>query len=264
MFEASKIDQCCHLSDAKSVNTLSSETLVAIGGTKKMTIEDHSTRTTEHQIKLVSAHNMIRDCHTQPKLSLVTSDKNINNSKENSTWIKGECHIQPKHKQPSINNYMQKQDRPKAESNPGQNTDIIRDNKMTEFEVVFNRIKNKTKIKDDKEIKINKKLTPIKTDKNRLKYKDKINSIEKILKPSHTDLKKKETLNVNMIVKSLESTSTKLMSPQGKRLNFGNSTKKKRVMKKKELVLPDQSPITAFFGKKGVKELTKDRENDRQ
>ena len=67
-----------------------------------------------------------------------------------------------------------------------------------------------------------------------------------------------------MIVKSLESTSTKLMSPQGKRLNFGNSTKKKRVMKKKELVLPDQSPITAFFGKKGVKELPKDRENHGQ
>jgi len=137
----------------------------------------------------------------------------------------------------------------------------------TEFEVVFNKIRNKKMIKDlevDKKIKIRKNLTPKKTPIKINKNKCRLNSIDKILKPSHKDNsdKKKDIKKVHMIVKSLESTSSKMMSPQGKRLEFGETTKMKRNTKKKDLVLQNQNPITAFFKNKSSNQLQTDREND--
>ena len=84
------------------------------------------------------------------------------------------------------------------------------------------------------------------------------------MKPSHKDNsnKKKDTKKVHIIVKSLESTSSKMMSPQGKRLEFRETTKMKRNTKKKDLVLQNQNLITAFFKNKSVKQLQTDREND--
>ena len=118
----------------------------------------------------------------------------------------------------------------------------------------------------DKEIKICKNLTPKKTPIKINENRYRLNSIEKILKPSHKDNsnKKKNTKKVHIIMKSLESTSSKMMSPQGKRLEFGETTKMKRNNKKKDLVLQNQNLITNFLEEKSVKQLQTDRENDKQ
>lgn len=111
----------------------------------------------------------------------------------------------------------------------------------------------------DKEIKISKKLTP---KKNPMKMnKTRLNSIDKILRPSHKYIIKKDINKVHMIVKSLELTSSKMISPQGKRLKFKETMKMKRNNKKTDLVLENQSLITTFLKEKECKDASNGSRN---
>ena len=111
----------------------------------------------------------------------------------------------------------------------------------------------------DKEIKISKKLTP---KKNPMKMnKTRLNSIDKILRPRHKDIIKKDINKVHMIVKSLELTSSKMISPQGKRLKFKETMKMKRNNKKTDLVLENQSLITTFLKEKECKDASNGSRN---
>ena len=89
--------------------------------------------------------------------------------------------------------------------------------------------------------------------------KTRLNSIDKILRPSHKYIIKEDINKVHIIVKSLELPSSKMISPLSKRLKFKETMKMKRNNKKTDLVLEIQSLLLLSSRKKSVKMLQMDR-----
>ena len=93
--------------------------------------------------------NWIKDCHTQSQLTTKLIDGNTDNKECNRFKSVKTCQTQtqPKKKQQSIDMYVRKQDRLKAENCLRHiNHDMTKVDNRTEFEVVFNKIR----IKGDK------------------------------------------------------------------------------------------------------------------